>query len=134
MVEKDKDNRAELIKTSMGKATFKNFFKTGNQKEQAKVSLKKQIDVDEEQIEQFGQLIKFITIFDSTIAIEEFKKSNPEPQIFLIKYTKKNKLWDLPEFKSKTPRWRDKKSRDKNHLDFQWLWKLLQARLQQLHT
>ena len=28
MVAKDKENRDELIKTSMGKATLKNFFKT----------------------------------------------------------------------------------------------------------
>jgi hypothetical protein len=73
--DKMKASKTELEKTSAGKATFKNFFKSNSAKDTMKIALEQSIQKGEKSLNDFSELLNYITIFDSTIAIEEFKRS-----------------------------------------------------------
>ena len=71
---KQRDKKAELEKMTLGKTTLKSFFKSksGIQKQiDADSAAIQQLDVD---IEQYKNLVNFITIYHGQIAIDKFKR------------------------------------------------------------
>lgn len=60
---KQKENSKELTKLSEGKTTLKSVFKSKSQKESNILSLKASIEIAEQEIEDFKNLIIFLTIY-----------------------------------------------------------------------
>jgi len=72
---KKKDDSKELEKLSAGKKTLKSVFKSKSSKESSILSLQAAIEIEEQEIEDFKKLIKFLTIYHGQIAIPKFKSS-----------------------------------------------------------
>lgn len=72
--QKKRDNEAELGKLETGKTSFKNFFKSKDNKENSKLSIKAAVDTQAQQIDDYRKLVNFITILHGQNAINRFKK------------------------------------------------------------
>lgn len=73
--QKKRDDTKELNKLSEGKSTMKSFFKSKSQKESGILSLKAGLEIADQEIADFKQLIIFLTIYHGQIAIPKFKKA-----------------------------------------------------------
>ncbi len=59
---------------SLGKTTFKSFFKSKDGKEKEILNLQAKIEQANVDIEEYRKLINFITVYQGHFAIEKFKK------------------------------------------------------------
>lgn len=69
-----RDDQQELEKLSLGKATFKSFFKSKDGKEKDILKLQGSIEQANVEIEEYRKLMNFITVYQGEFAIEKFKK------------------------------------------------------------
>ena len=72
--QKKREDEKELQKLSEGKTTLKSVFKSKSKRETDIVTLKKNIEIAEADIQYFNKLIIFLTIYHGQIAIPKFKK------------------------------------------------------------
>ena len=59
---------------SLGKTTFKSFFKSKDGKEKEILNLQAKIEQANVDIDEYRKLINFITVYQGHFAIEKFKK------------------------------------------------------------
>ncbi len=70
---KQKSDKVEMEKLMAGKKTLKSFFKTASKKENDIHSLRVAVDRANADIDDYGKLIHFLTIYLSEGAIDKFK-------------------------------------------------------------
>lgn len=63
-----------MQKLSDGKTTLKSVFKSKSQKESSILTLKTNLEIADQEIEDFKRLIQFLTIYHGQIAIPKFKQ------------------------------------------------------------
>lgn len=64
----------ELDKLSQGKATLKSFFKSKSSKESSILSLQSSIESATKDIEDYKNLVSFLTVYHGEVAIQKFKR------------------------------------------------------------
>ena len=72
---KIKSDQAEVNKMTEGKKTLKSVFKSKSKKEESIVKINEAIEQANKDVEDYKDLIKFVTVYHGQIAIPKFKAS-----------------------------------------------------------
>lgn len=72
LIDKKRDDQAELSKLMSGKTTFKSFFTKGNKEEQKK-TYEKSLEEDQKEIDNLAVAIDLISVYQGDVELPKFR-------------------------------------------------------------